>query len=713
MKTAYTLITLALLLGACSSGIDPQVVQKQHDTMKKFQKLIAKQYICKGKVLDGSESGSITINFKNYPKSLDLSCDGPLYICGQGYIIDNFSESISIDTPYIYPKGYHSLEDENIKINNVQSNHLNIALTRSNDASVVDIDLVCSNPLEQITQIPQKVQKFKPSPYSDAELMQKLDKLLQYRANPTKSRYVQELLAYGVYISQNDIFKSLGTVYDSKYTPDYYVYELLRNNASMSEDEVLDALAQKSKEDHNDWYWDLVDNALDFAVYGNTEYRVMNGYAFAEYFMKQQRFDNLLLQYLDQLRDPMPGDLYTKIATYLATKYDNTTMIQLYVKNILLQPQGFKLLQHAAAQAQQKDIKYLNILLIKTLRLQSYKLSVGNGYFTENDWDILKKTKVYSSKKVVQQHQNELIQVVKSFLSTIQPDKITAEIYAQLKQQKQELPQQITQILQKHNITQVAHYYEYQKILAQMVEQKDQRGALFYLKKGAVATPKILNDALEKGMIPVVERIVLQGDVKYDKLSLLNKAYEHKEYQLINFLIDNNKLPQPDKLLALSYALLQSDKKEILNKLFASGVDKYQLMRYAQNRSDLQSMEYIASIGSSKEKRLLQEYKAELAHQKAQREAQRKAQELQKQKEQEALQRAYSKRKHVGETVCKDGRVALFLNITMKGFVEKVSGQNIKIHIVDTQGTTPYYNGVTLYRDSVIWDKYYEWRSCN
>lgn len=82
-------------------------------------------------------------------------------------------------------------------------------------------------------------------------------------------------------------------------------------------------------------------------------------------------------------------------------------------------------------------------------------------------------------------------------------------------------------------------------------------------------------------------------------------------------------------------------------------------------------------------------------------------------KERERKQQSYYAKKYVGEKVCKDGTTALILSITITAYVERVNGNNIQLRISDTEGTTPNFNGVTLYRNTLIWDDYSSWYKCN
>lgn len=75
---------------------------------------------------------------------------------------------------------------------------------------------------------------------------------------------------------------------------------------------------------------------------------------------------------------------------------------------------------------------------------------------------------------------------------------------------------------------------------------------------------------------------------------------------------------------------------------------------------------------------------------------------------------AYLSKKRVGDKVCMDGRVALgLLSVTITAFVERVEGDRIQLIINSTEGQSINYKGTSLKRNSVIWDKYYEWKLCN
>lgn len=80
---------------------------------------------------------------------------------------------------------------------------------------------------------------------------------------------------------------------------------------------------------------------------------------------------------------------------------------------------------------------------------------------------------------------------------------------------------------------------------------------------------------------------------------------------------------------------------------------------------------------------------------------------------QKKIREAHYTKKYVGDKVCKDGNMAILLSITITAYVEKVNGNSIQLRISDTEGTSPHMNGVTLHRNTLIWDNYSDWYKCN
>lgn len=75
--------------------------------------------------------------------------------------------------------------------------------------------------------------------------------------------------------------------------------------------------------------------------------------------------------------------------------------------------------------------------------------------------------------------------------------------------------------------------------------------------------------------------------------------------------------------------------------------------------------------------------------------------------------KAYNATKHIGDKVCMEGKMLLFMTVRVSGYVESVNDNKIQLRIADTEGQSPNYHGVTLRQNSVIWDDYNRWKSCD
>ena len=116
-------------------------------------------------------------------------------------------------------------------------------------------------------------------------------------------------------------------------------------------------------------------------------------------------------------------------------------------------------------------------------------------------------------------------------------------------------------------------------------------------------------------------------------------------------------------------------------------------------------------ISTLREKIKIQKEKERLHREKRRKED--RIREKQRLKEKQRKQDSYYAKKYVGEKVCMDGTTAFILSITITAYVEKVNGNSMQLRISDTEGTSPYVNGVTLYRNTLIWDNYSDWYKCN
>ncbi len=745
MIKIFLISGISILFIACG-GVSPQVQkQKQleiNNKIKKFNNLVKNEnkYLCKAVVFhpiyeyekkkrQGKNVGDGTVkyifNFKNYPQNIDIQCKENLGGWCDNDIYKDFRDNkdIKVIENKIIPTKYRyeNLRDSKILIQNINSNKVDIYLSgaiESRDNS--SFTLTCTNPLDVISKEPKTVKKFIKPPFSDAILLKKLDSYLKYKPSIAKYNSIEKLVKYSVYISIKDLYKSLGVVYYSgfgKYPADYRVFRLLQTNVEISDDELFSEKYTKKYLRDDDSAYIMIKKAIDDSIYGNNEYEKMNGYAFADYFIKLGKYNNELAKLLDQDYSSysslkFPTDLKKKLYTHIFKYINNDKAINIALNNFMIDRYILKDFRRLILKSNTNHTKDMNIFLIKLFDIKSWRLDFFNGYLKTEDYTIIKRNK----NKNIYKNMEDIYLILEAFVSKNKPDKITANLYSYISSHRfknisKSTKQKILNILNKQNLSTLAHNNEYQQILRKMINDDDQRGANFYLKKGAIGDEKMILKALDKGMLNIAKKIALQ-DIKYDSIKVANFAMDKKQYDFIFSLINNNKLSKQN-LEKLTYRALLEKEYALSNSLFNYGANKIKTMSIAKNRYDLKTMELIAKNGSAQEKRYLLEYKKELAIQKEKR---KKAEALARKariKKEQALRKAYLQRKYVGDKVCKSGRVALFLNITMSGYVERVNNNQIQIRISNTEGTTPYYNGVSLYPNKIIWDDYKQWRKCN
>ncbi len=75
---------------------------------------------------------------------------------------------------------------------------------------------------------------------------------------------------------------------------------------------------------------------------------------------------------------------------------------------------------------------------------------------------------------------------------------------------------------------------------------------------------------------------------------------------------------------------------------------------------------------------------------------------------------SYYDRKSVGDRVCRDANGLLnFLCIDFIAEVKDVKKDKIKVNIIESQCENTKYNGIGLYKNTILWDDYYHWKICN
>lgn len=128
--------------------------------------------------------------------------------------------------------------------------------------------------------------------------------------------------------------------------------------------------------------------------------------------------------------------------------------------------------------------------------------------------------------------------------------------------------------------------------------------------------------------------------------------------------------------------------------------------------------EFIAKYPSSSQAKVASKKIAQLKEQARKAELERKKriekEEKRRKAEKQAEREAYLAKKHVGDSVCKPGRVAFgLIGITISAFVERVDSNRVQLRISSTEGQSIHYNGTLLRNGNLIWDSYDEWKRCN
>jgi hypothetical protein len=268
----------------------------------------------------------------------------------------------------------------------------------------------------------------------------------------------------------------------------------------------------------------------------------------------------------------------------------------------------------------------------------------------------------------------------------------------------------------KVNVNAVVKEHSLTKQLHEAVVAKDKRRSSFYLKRGAKGNLTTLRQAITNGMDNVAISIMDQ-DLDYDSYIIASLAIRHKSTRIVEYLLKKNKinLEKGEDLIVLA---AENRMTNTVKSLISQGADPVRAIKISieRNGSNYPS-QIISNEGNLKSKSIFrnfvkeEERKSAIAKQEAQ---ERRIAREKKEKRQNQLERQqYLAGKQKGDMVCKDGRMAIFLDITIRAFVEDVEGNNIRVRIADTEGTSPFYNGVTLNKNTIIWDNYQEWRKCN
>lgn len=123
----------------------------------------------------------------------------------------------------------------------------------------------------------------------------------------------------------------------------------------------------------------------------------------------------------------------------------------------------------------------------------------------------------------------------------------------------------------------------------------------------------------------------------------------------------------------------------------------------------------VSKIGGKQLKAAQNEAKIAAEKARKEEEAERRAIAKAKEAKLKRISKSLNSRKEIGDFVCLAGKRGFFFltyDVMLKGYVERSSRNKIQIRITD-HGQNSNYNGVTLYRDTIIWDEYDSWYDCS
>ena len=301
----------------------------------------------------------------------------------------------------------------------------------------------------------------------------------------------------------------------------------------------------------------------------------------------------------------------------------------------------------------------------------------------------------------------------------------TEQFNLRVQKEKEKIDAQNVQNLKNWENQVLQQKEKYEKKLA-YIEENSETIYLEYLQKAMhikYGNPKIssLNYDADKQLFDIVidssrgkYHQNVQVPVKLEYAKKFKDLLSVKDFQpTIEFLVQNNDLIfQGIKEIKNPETLVEENEYKnaynIKNKEQSVVALKQFIAKYP--RSSFKTLADQRVIKLEDEIKIAKE-KAEQERLKREADAQERAK---KQKAaQERKEASYFAKKNIGDKVCKDGTTALILSITITAYVENVNGNNIQLRIADTQGTTPHYNGVSLYKNTLIWDDYRSWYNCN
>lgn len=142
-----------------------------------------------------------------------------------------------------------------------------------------------------------------------------------------------------------------------------------------------------------------------------------------------------------------------------------------------------------------------------------------------------------------------------------------------------------------------------------------------------------------------------------------------------------------------------------------------------KNKPAIYLMEYkndeiiplVSKVGGEQLEKAREEAKIAAEKRRKEEEAARIAAEKAKKIKLKHILKSLKQKKEVGDFVCLAGKKGFWFleyDVMLKAYVERVSGKKIQLRITDS-AQNANYNDVTLYRDSIIWDRYDSWYDCS
>lgn len=619
---------------------------------------------------------------------------------------------------------FHSNQKWIVNIHNVDNGKIilskGLASYDDNKGRESNIVLTCRNlVVDYQNYVPSKVLFFKDSVKSEDELDNDLHEVLDHSLPSEKLGDIEKIVEQGVFISKEHIARTLGfksyiSAYkNTSYPPDYRAFRyLLENSGDLNLKEILGLKADsdgKIPKHH----------PAIFRIFRDPGYtnlwphNLASQLSFAKYFIKEEWFNSILYELLinnDLSKiNKKTLDYFIDYIESTSPRYEET--LNLYLKSININPNYYKerFINYALKNKNKNDSELLNdVLYMFHIANTSHVKKFRSCSYIKPRYDL-----VFSSEPML-----------KSLLdSGYEPNELTICMYRQLRNlsvsgndyldknpEKMNALRSLIVMFDEYGLDQKNKTLELRDSLADKVKLGDTRGANFYLNKGAIADETILLASVKNDMIEVSKFIIDQG-FYFDTHKVARADIDNDDGLIIEYMIQKGILGK-EGLNKLAFYAAEKKSVEPLKLIFGYGASMSTVMDMAFDKNDPKVIAFVSENSSSVEKTRYKEYldnkeEAKKRYELERQERMRKYAIAQKE-EAERVQKDYSRPKSIGERVCAYGTQLLFFSVKVVGFVEGKSGKNIQVRIHNTGG----YTGDRYKEGSVIWEPYWDWRSC-